>query len=290
MISVIYAFVLLLPSWALECPKVICGSSTRTACIDWVNNMTEVVVQPCSARGHLCENIDLKAPRQQYCQEFNGYTYDFWNPFYGTVSNFDDYEWRKTGDVCSESSVCSTDLYCTDKGVCETRKSKGDSCQQGQCKPGLVCLDYSCVKVRSVAIGEHATSKWACEEFWMDLNNICIKAPKSRGKLPVKCTSDQDCLSTDGTGGKCECGLTVHGSAFCELHYGDKPYQEYLDALVSLEVDELRWRYFEVSHYPHLQNTPDCLSDVLPASYLHQVYRDADESYLVVMAWLLLAV
>lgn len=277
-------------SYALTCPKVICGSSSRSACVDWINNNTEVVIQPCSTKGQLCENINLNAPRQQYCTEFNGYTYDFWNPFYGVVNDVDNYDWRKEGEVCNDSSVCDIDYYCSEKGVCVERASKGDQCKQGICKPGLVCIDYECVEVGSLDVGERSANRWACRDYWMDTNGVCAKAPKSRKHLPIECSSDNDCFADDGTTGRCECGMSVHGKAYCSLHYGDRPYQEYYDAYAHMNLPEMRWKYFEVAHYPQLQNTPDCLTDVLPSSYLFQVYRDAaDQASLLVVGGIAVA-
>lgn len=270
-------------SFVSTCPSVLCGHERTQTCGGYPIQPTELIIQQCSEPDFTCQMPDFASPADLQCIPFNGNEYDLWNPYRGLVSDeYSEFDWRDIGEVCDNvGSVCGQEGYCGEDNTCQQRKEKGETCFPGECESGLVCALRSCVPIGSISIGNTSDTQWACDGFTLDVSlQTCLKPPKSVGKLPVQCSSDADCVATDGSLGECVCGLNPHGRRYCNLHRGDEIMQNYLQAAASKDIKRLRWSYYEAIHYPLLQDNPNCADEIFPVLYLYHLYKQAVAGFL----------
>lgn len=266
------------------CPAVLCGHERTESCGGYPIRPTELLIQQCSQQDFTCQMPDFREQKDLQCLPFNGNQYDLWNPYRAVVGNeYADFDWRKEGEVCdSERNLCGKASFCSEEGKCRERKAAKAACFPGECKMGLICSLQVCIPVGSLPVGSVSDSQWACKGFTLDKDlRKCMNPPKSKGKLPIKCESDADCGSTEGSFSECVCGLNPQGQRYCNLHRGDEIMQNYLRAEAENDLKTLRWAYFEAFFYPLFQENPNCVDEVFPIPFLYQSYKQAQSSLMV---------
>lgn len=265
---------------ASNCPAVLCGHERTQTCGGYPVHPSELIIQQCPEADFTCQMPDFtQSPSDLLCLPFNGNQYDLWNPYQAVVGNeYAEFDWRDIGEVCDgKGSLCGKTGFCGEDGRCKRRKDEKETCFPGECRFGLICAMQVCVHVGSLPIGNVSDTQWACKGFTLDKDlQTCSRPPQSKGKLPIKCLTDADCVSTDGTFSECVCGLNAQGQRYCNLHRGDEIMQNYLRADAERDIKKLKWAYFEALFYPLLQDNPNCVDEVFPVPFLFQVYKQAD--------------
>lgn len=269
------------------CPAVLCGHERTESCGGYPIRPSELLIQQCLQQDFTCQMPDFREQRDLLCLPFNGNQYDLWNPYRSVVGDeYADFDWRNEDEVCdSERNLCGKATYCSEEGKCRERKAAKETCFPGECESGLICSLQVCIPVGSLPVGSVTDSQWACKGFTLDKDlQMCVNPTKSKGKLPIKCQSDADCVSTDGSFSECVCGLNPQGQRYCNLHRGDDIMQTYLQAEAERDIKRLRWAYFQASFYPLFQENPNCVDEVFPVPFLYQRYKQAQSSTIALAA------
>lgn len=125
---------------------------------------------------------------------------------------------------------------------------------------------------------------------------VCKLATQSIASLPTNCSSNTDCLGTDGKytyTGTCTCGYNSNGTAYCNPFNGDLPgqayYQSWKNAINASavcntvrrfstsclartgflnKVTQMTWGFLM---YPLIQNNDLCVQEVITSEYYEPI-------------------
>lgn len=238
------------------CRKYACSTEESTDCLDY-DDKTEVWTDhPCPS-GKFCPDFTdalLFLKKDIICL-----------PGEAKVEvSLECAKYSKEGDECKLSAECDPSLWCkpTTTGLkCQKKTPSGADCLvSSECAQGNVCNNGKCSLYFTVPAGKPATHALACESGILK-DKECQPASKSKVPLPAPCKVDDDCVSTSGEKGKCECALNSTGQKYCSLFASDQPN---LDAKASVH-DGFRYQSMvkmeRVSQWPVLEDYGKCLED-----------------------------
>lgn len=221
-------------------------------------------------------------------------------------------------DVCTDTSQCNPGLGCN-SGNCMVLQPIGPSSActvDYDCVNNAACENGNCFQYFSRSEGVAVVNcdngvNWLCESG-MCYNSFCISANASSfGALPVKCSDDNDCISTyynEGIMGfnltsNCQCGFNSQSQSYCSLFPGDSVQASYLNVLnrwlssqqlfschsinrfelacIKLYWDEkdyleYAYYYYYSTMYPQIQDNSDCIQSILTYQFYQaqQAYQD----------------
>lgn len=238
---------LLSTAWGLQCKSFTCKDLPNSECVSVGDSA--VTFSPCPV-GLSCPEVSMFLIANQTCA-----LPELKQPVTECFAS------AKLGQNCGANSGCTSGLHCSTEGVCVQSKKQGESCSKlDECLEGLICNSKACVPYFSVKSGEPADSKVACKSAIIS-QGICQPPSESVSMLPVKCSSDEDCLGSDGVNSSCYCaGL---GLGFCSLHSSDLPVKEYLASVHNGEKEKSAALLLKVVHYAQLQSEDTCLKEHL---------------------------
>jgi len=176
--------------------------------------------------------------------------------------------YKEEGDRCEASEHCGQALYCGTPAdgffeVCLPVKTLGDACEEfAECREGSVCNQKVCIELFSLPQGKAADTKTACRSARI-AEGKCAPESVTVGERPKLCASDEDCTSSIGLPGRCECGANPQGQGYCALHESDEPVKEYLAAVRDVDLEESNYRMLKMVYYPLIKGTKDCWDDVV---------------------------
>ena len=266
------------------CPRVYCGNLRPPFCLTWSQNHSEAVLHPCPDPSTQCP-ADLFADlSDQTCGDPPSFQLDFWNPYYGQVGRWTEFNWKAEGSFCDQSKdICQPGLYCDQMQICRQGKETADSCMQGECRLGLTCNWGHCIPAGSIPIGQQVTTAAACKHYTASTELVCLLPPKSHSPSPIPCLSDKDCEGDDGSPGECQCAYNEAGSAYCALHPGDSDYQAFLKAQAELDYRILPQAYYKAKYFPLLVEPNTCSLQRIPEVYMYAAYSYVQT--LIVGSW-----
>lgn len=266
------------------CPTVYCGNQRPPYCLSWSQNFSEAVLHPCSDPNTQCPADLFASHTDLTCSDPPAFQLDLWNPYYGLVSRWTEFQWKGVGSFCDQSrDICQPGLYCSSTQVCRPGKEAGDLCVQGECRLGLTCNWGYCIPTGSIPSGQQVTTSAACELYTASDELICLIPAKSRSVPPIPCLSDMDCEGDNGSPGACRCAYNEAGSAFCALHPGDSDYQAFLKAQAEQDYRNLPQTYYKVKYFPWLVQPNECSMERIPELFMYAAYSSLQ--MLLVASW-----
>ena len=213
--------------------------------------------------------------------------------------------------VCSDNSVCSPGLRCAGN-ICVLQIPSGktgcfddyDCVNSAGCNttndgsPGT-CYDYLSVSTNAIVSdcsgGVSSLCKSSeCYKLPVFGNyGTCKIATQSVNNLPVTCSSNLNCVGTDGLHeytGNCVCGYNSNGTAYCAPFNGDMPgvayYQSWKNALTASNsvcntlrrfsinclqqidfLNKINYATWGFYYYSQIQNNDKCVEKVLTYEY-----------------------
>lgn len=220
---------------------------------------------------------------------------------------------------CNNTLQCNPGLYCTQSNidsetVCTRQiqtgnigcKDSGDCVNVAYCNWTGIPGKSRCIGALSLLPGTQISQcinnlNPVCQNLYCTTNiegSFCADLVKSINILPVKCSSNWDCMSTTDRYvggfylGNCICGNNPNGNAYCSLFPGDYPYQHYLLVFSSWInspnitncnslrgftpncvkkyfsfYTELFYYYYYANLYPQLQSNSECVKDTITYNF-----------------------
>lgn len=200
-----------------------------------------------------------------------------------------------TNTICDEllrpnKGICKTDLDCVNSAGCDYNITSNF----GECRA------YFSVPIGKVVLGCENNVSMICETGFCgpmanDTNLFICKSPaKSSSKLPIPCTSGEQCIDTTGTlYTKCTCGMNNDGTKYCQPFPGDSvtisliqalsKWTKSLSALSCINerrwsltcmkstktklYDELKYTMLHYMNFSSVQNNEDCVKEVFTYQY-----------------------
>jgi hypothetical protein len=129
---------------------------------------------------------------------------------------------------CVNNAGCNN-LALETNGTCVTYYSLKTGDKLGKCESGfnLLCTSLSCKTSSDTGAA-----------------GVCVD-PDVSTTFPLECDQDSDCVSKTGGLGTCTCGYNPLAKGYCELFYGDKPWQQVFELRRQMVSDT---RYSEKCH------------------------------------------
>ncbi|CAG9314388.1 unnamed protein product [Blepharisma stoltei] len=244
------------------------------------------------------------------------------------------------GDVCASDTDCNAGQFCfynktsTENYCVPQLKSGQTGCtNDNQCESTCgcrimsiasstknTCTPYFSLPNYTPIMGCPSTglTKLICTSGYCWGNtttSMCIPAPTTKGTIPLYCGDDSTCVSNTDARTQasfsqvCNCGYNKVGQSYCNLFYGDAPYQSFLNSLQAWlssgfvtkcntdarfsdtciqsywskeKFNELKYWLTYTSLYPKIQNADDCTLAVMFPDY-YALYKghgtgDSDDS------------
>lgn len=210
---------------AKTCPKIQCQATSNQNCYSVDSEVHSLYT--CSS-GTQCPDVSIHTAGPQTCSSIPSNDSSIITNDSDEVDKVDDknvsYSSRVSGssiDECPRLYDCISDLFCNE-GNCVCRRKKSRSCESiYACVYGFVCNFGTCISYFSIDDGMSAETNLACKSAII-FNGTCQPAQKTVGALPKVCSSDEDCLASDGvTAGTCSCVFDELGQSYCKLHRSD---------------------------------------------------------------------
>ena len=281
------------------CPIYTCNynqSLDYNECVKFDSLANTYTLTPCPNRYLSCPH-PANWSESEFCENWNNVRR--WTA--QSSSEYLEYQVKQENEQCelvNSIDPCQEGLVCNCSGSsckCTTTLQEGDNCSNSTlvCKETQVCSMGKCVERYSLPEGEEADNVEACKvgASLISGNNFtfCSMPRESFGTLPVKCETDQDCISTVGTVyTKCKCGITTDGTGYCELHEGDEPKRNFKYAIKNKDWEQLVYWKFVTENWPYIQGSvPECLANVWKDYNEYQKGEPDQASYLLLSALLL---
>ncbi|CAG9323822.1 unnamed protein product [Blepharisma stoltei] len=271
----IFAFIIVIPlAFSLSCYQMSCDgkiNSTSSNCVEFMSD--HYSLKPCSHSNYTC-------PHPSHISTSTSLKCEYWidKSLWDASSEQDYYGYSVVGkgDPCDPYglvSTCDRDknlvCYCPyGTCTCVAGLKYGENCavDSTPCIDGYICSQKICTLKYSVKAGQNATDERACATGGPLVINgeyfTCKSAVVTAGTLPKSCSTNNDCISADGTDySTCLCGMNTDGQAYCKLHYSDEPMINWREAARDGDWPrQIYWEFMSVN-YPYLQgNIPSCLS------------------------------
>ena len=266
---------------AMSCPVFTCSETESMDCVQTTD--TGFVNSPCPAN-YTCPVQSYFSMAPVSCVS---------EPVEGSPQDLADDEqmcavYMEEGDRCEASEHCGQALYCGTNAegldVCMAVKKLGDPCEDfAECREGSVCNQKVCIELFSLAEGQAADTKTACQSARI-AEGKCAAESLTVGERPKACATDEDCASSIGLPGRCECGANPQGQGYCALHESDEPVKEYLAAVRDVDLEESNYRMLKMVYYPLIKGTKDCWDDVVKEVVTKEFAEEVAEEC---SAWLL---
>lgn len=211
------------------------------------------------------------------------------------------------GHSCERTSQCAPGNYCNSTNFCQGQKNVSQACSSDyECFNNLGCYGSVCTPYFTISAGSSLKTcvngiNYLCQTGACgSVNNswVCLSNLTSNGGYPKLCGNDGDCVvisdkmfPTYST--NCQCGFNPIGGSFCNLAPGDKPFQTYINYMITwfkksslkchtLVRDSLKciqqntnlnnyafiqyYRY-QVLMYPYVQMNDDCIKEIFTRNY-----------------------
>ena len=225
---------------------------------------------------------------------------------------------------CTDDTVCSPGLRCLNS-QCRPQLAIGQSgcyndydcvnsagCNQTTNGSPGTCYAYLSVSTNSIVsdcsggVSNLCKTSECYKTATFGSYGVCKLATQSLGSLPVNCTSNANCLGTDGRyeyTGTCTCGYNKNGTSYCMPFNGDLPglayyqsWQNALNASASVcntarrfsseclnvtgylnKITKMTWGFLM---YPLIQNNDACVQEILN----YEFYGPFDYALQIVVA------
>ncbi|MBO4350471.1 MAG: hypothetical protein J6A01_05955, partial [Proteobacteria bacterium] len=132
------------------------------------------------------------------------------------------------GDNCAEGEACPDGMYCsyTEPHICIAYSKAGESCQDNDCDPKLLCIEGVCLE--PVEPGMACNSNTFCQDGQCK-DGICQKISEAYGSCGDHETCPEGTICTDGicvpTRGNCQKNDDCMGDTYCCLDAACGSYQ-----------------------------------------------------------------
>lgn len=291
-----------------ECTPISCPSSPTDECLYTLNN--EIWVSLCAA-DYYCNTTSISGTSycmpMNFTLRYPGDLCSLDLQCMGGVCSSGTCTGPSLGDLCEESSGCLPGFYCLES-KCIGQAKPGATCTNDyQCVNSAFCNLGTCTTYWSLTAGQLTEVpvnglSMGCKTgaaLSTGTSYICGTADVSKN-LPSKCSQTGQCTSASGIfSSDCICGNNPNGQAYCPLFPGDPQVQSALTSsakvlqnnyicntfsrfslncfaknttVISDFLDfALNFTLIYNQIYPKIQDTQDCVNNVLNAEYFQLV-------------------
>lgn len=255
----------------LTCPKFTCSRNRSSTCltqttdgwqISQCNRGYECKFSMLNISGSFCE-LEVESPEDESELCYSGYILP--------------------GANCTANDYCQPGYFCdTVTSTCAARALLGANCSQTyQCEYGSICNYGICINQLSLSQGNSSETSVACSSGIV-LNSTCQAPQLTNGTLPKTCTSDIDCLSSDGiTPGTCQCGADINGTAYCAAHRSDMISLRQLKSSYNGIYEEIVYYTYKLNYFHIIKSEilKPSVEDCLDESIETEKFEDLEEFF-----------